>query len=347
MKYQIMYDKGTRLRVRSGKDAFTKEEGYGLAASLREHCFIKEVSTSHRNGSILIVYDDVKNKGRILSILNNIRRSDLVKGEPTSKEELRELTNRFLLKLTKMITKRIIFRLFMPIPFKRILTLCRASRYILKGLDSLTDFRMDVALLDGAAILGSLYKKNFAPASSMMFLLSISDLLEEYTMQKTKSTLKDSLALNIDTVWLVCEDEDGNQTEISHPASEIKKGDCIKIHMGDVIPVDGKVVEGEGMVNESSMTGEPLAVFKTLGKTVHAGTVVEEGNLIIEVYSVNKETRLNKIIDLIENSEELKADAQSKAEQLADSIVPYSFLTTAITYLLTRNSTKALFFMCN
>lgn len=342
MKYQIMYDKGTRLRVRSGKDAFTKEEGYGLAASLREHCFIKEVSTSHRNGSILIVYDDIKNKDRILSILNNICRSDLVKGEPTSKEELRELTNRFLLKLTKMITKRIIFRLFVPIPFKRILTLCRASRYILKGLDSLTDFRMDVALLDGAAILGSLYKKNFAPASSMMFLLSISDLLEEYTMQKTKSTLKDSLALNIDTVWLVCEDDDGNQTEISHPASEIKKGDRIKIHMGDVIPVDGKVVEGEGMVNESSMTGEPLAVFKTLGKTVHAGTVVEEGNLIIEVYSVNKETRLNKIIDLIENSEELKADAQSKAEQLADSIVPYSFLTTAITYLLTRNSTKAL-----
>ena len=98
MKYQIMYDKGARLRVRSGKDAFTKEEGYGLAASLREHCFIKEVSTSHRNGSILIVYDDVKNKDRVLSILNNIRRSDLVKGEPTSKEELRELTNRFLLK---------------------------------------------------------------------------------------------------------------------------------------------------------------------------------------------------------------------------------------------------------
>lgn len=342
MKYEVVYDKGTRIRVRAGKDAFTREEGYGLSASLLEHCFIKEVKTAYRNGSILIIYDDIKNKHRIFSILDNITRSDLVEGKPTTKEELSELTNRFFLKLAKMIAKRIIFKLFLPIPFKRILTLYRSSKYILRGLDSLTDFRMDVALLDGAAILGSLWKKDFAPASSMMFLLSISDLLEEYTVQKTKSTLKDSLSLNIDTVWLICEDEDGNKTEVATPASEIKKGDQIKIHMGDIIPVDGKVVQGEGMVNESSMTGEPLAAFKTIGKTVHAGTVVEEGNLIIEVYSINKETRLNKIIDLIENSENLKAEAQSKAEQLADSIVPYSFLTTFITYLLTRNSTKAL-----
>jgi P-type E1-E2 ATPase len=112
--------------------------------------------------------------------------------------------------------------------------------------------------------------------------------------------------------------------------------------MGDVIPVDGKVVEGEAMVNEASMTGEPLAVHKRMGKTVHAGTVIEEGNLIIEVYSMNKETRLNKIIDLIENSEDLKAETQSKAEKLADSIVPYSFIATALTYLITRNPTKAL-----
>ena len=123
---------------------------------------------------------------------------------------------------------------------------------------------------------------------------------------------------------------------------DIAKGDKIKIHMGDVIPVDGKVVDGEAMVNEASMTGEPLAVHKTNGKTVHAGTVIEEGNIVVEVYSMNKETRLNKIIDLIENSEELKAETQSKAERLADSIVPYSFLATALTYLITRNASKAL-----
>lgn len=338
MKYQIMYDKGTRLRVRSGQHAFTKKEGYGLSSMLLENEFIKEVTTSHRNGSILIYYDHVKNKSKVLKILDNITRKDLVEGQPSVKEELKELTNKFLLKLSKMIVKRVLYKLILPMPIKKILTLYRSFGFLLKGLNSLTSFRADVALLDGAAVAGSLYKKDFEPASSMIFLLSISDLLEEYTVQKTKSTLKESLTLNIDTVWLVTEDN----SEISYPISEIKKGDKIKVHMGDVIPIDGKVIEGDGMVNESSMTGEPLAVHKSPGKTVHAGTVIEEGNLIIEVYSFNKETRLNKIIDLIENSEELKADAQSKAEELADSIVPYSLLTTLLTYLITRDSTKAL-----
>ena len=168
--------------------------------------------------------------------------------------------------------------------------------------------------------------------------MSISDALEDYTLQKAKSTLKDSLALNIDNVWVVGDDGEEKQC----PAVDIDKGDKIKVHMGDVIPVDGKVIDGEGMVNEASMTGEPLAVHKMEGKTVHAGTVLEEGNLIIEVYSMNKETRLNKIIDLIENSEDLKAETQSKAEKLADSIVPYSFIATALTYLITRNPTRAL-----
>ncbi len=338
MKYQVMYDKGTRLRVRSGQWAFTQKEGYGLASLLLENDFIHEVYTSHRNGSILIYYDDVSNKNKIFKILDSITLDDLFEAEPTQLQVSKEITDDFLLKLTKMIGYRLFGRIFFPIRLKNILTILRASKYIWEGLDSLTDFRIDVALLDGAAVAGALYMRDFAPASSMMFLLSISDALEDYTVQKAKSTLKDSLALNIDTVWLV--NDDG--TEEAYPALEINKGDKIKIHMGDVIPVDGKVVDGEAMVNEASMTGEPLAVHKRPGKTVHAGTVIEEGNIVVEVYSINKETRLNKIIDLIENSEELKADAQSKAEKLADSIVPYSFLATALTYLFTRNPTKAL-----
>ena len=237
-----------------------------------------------------------------------------------------------------MIFRRGIFKLFLPMPIRNALTIYHAAEYIWHGLDSLTSFNVDVALLDGAAVAGALLHHQYKPASSMMFLLSISDALEDYTIQKAKSTLKDSLALNIDTVWVVGDDGEEKQC----PAVDIEKGDKIKIHMGDVIPVDGKVIEGEAMVNEASMTGEPLAVHKRPGKTVHAGTVIEEGNLIVEVYSMNKETRLNKIIDLIENSEALKADTQSKAENLADSIVPYSFLATALTYLITRNPTKAL-----
>ena len=338
MKYKVMYDKGTRLRVRSGQWAFTKEEGYGLASLLLENDFIHEVYTSHRNGSILIYYDDVENKQKIFNILNSITMDDLVEGEASQLQISREITDDFILKLTKMFTYRLLGRIFLPIRIKNILTIMRATKYIWEGLDSLTSFRIDVALLDGAAVAGALYMRDFAPASSMMFLLSISDALEDYTVQKAKSTLKDSLALNIDTVWVVGEDG----TEEQRPALEVKKGDKIKIHMGDVIPVDGKVVDGDAMVNEASMTGEPLAVHKSSGKTVHAGTVLEEGNIVVEVFSINKETRLNKIIDLIENSEDLKADAQSKAEKLADSIVPYSFLATAITYLITRNPVKAL-----
>ena len=339
MKYEVMYDNGSRLRIRSGQWAFTRKEGYGLASLLSNQSFIHEVHTSHRNGSILIYYDEgIENKQRIFDILDKITLDDLFEAEPTQIQTSNEITGDFYLKLTKMIFRRGIFKLFLPMPIRNALTIYHAAEYIWHGLDSLTRFNIDVALLDGAAVAGALLHHQYAPASSMMFLLSISDALEDYTLQKAKSTLKDSLALNIDTVWVVGDDGEERQC----PAVDIDKGDKIKIHMGDVIPVDGKVIEGEAMVNEASMTGEPLAVHKRPGKTVHAGTVIEEGNIIVEVYSMNKETRLNKIIDLIENSEELKADTQSKAEKLADSIVPYSFLATALTYLITRNPTKAL-----
>lgn len=333
-----MYDKGTRLRVRSGQWAFTKEEGYGLASLLLENDFINEVYTSHRNGSILIYYVGVENKSKIFDILDSITLNDLFEAEPTQLQISKEITDDFILKLAKMFGRRLFGRIFYPPPLKILFTLLHASKFLWEGLDSLTSFRIDVALLDGAAVAGALWQRDFGPATSMMFLLAISDALEEYTVQKAKSTLRDSLALNIDTVWLVGEDG----VEEPCPAIEVKKGDKVKIHMGDIIPVDGKVVDGEGMVNEASMTGEPLAVHKRPGKTVHAGTVIEEGNIIVEVHSINKETRLNKIIDLIENSEDLKANAQSKAENLADSIVPYSFLATALTYLFTGNAKRAL-----
>ena len=339
MKYKVMYDNGPRLRVRSGQWAFNEREGYGLASLLLDQGFINEVYTSHRNGSILIYYDEgIENKRKIFDILDGITLDDLFEAEPVQTQTSKEISENFYMKISKMILNRIGYRLFLPMPIRNALTVYHAMKYVWHGLDSLTRFNVDVALLDGAAVAGALLHKQYKPASSMMFLLSISDALEDYTIQKAKSTLKDSLALNIDTVWVVGEDGEEKQC----PAVDIDKGDKIKVHMGDVIPVDGKVIEGEGMVNEASMTGEPLAVHKMPGKTVHAGTVIEEGNLIVEVYSMNKETRLNKIIDLIENSEELKADTQSKAEKLADSIVPYSFIATALTYLITRNPTKAL-----
>ncbi|MCI6775033.1 heavy metal translocating P-type ATPase [Methanobrevibacter boviskoreani] len=338
MKYQIVYDNQTRLRVRSGKNAFTEYEGYGLSELLLENDFIKDVRTSHRNGSILINYYNIEDKDKILRILDNIGMEDLFEGKPSPKNESNEITNKFYLKIIKKLIKRYLIRPFLPLDIINAITLIKAVKYIAKGLDSLTSFRIDVDLLDGSAVTGSLLKKDFEPASSMMFLLSISDLLEEYTVQKSKSTFKESLSLNIDTVWLVRDDG----TEITYPLADIKKGDKVKIHMGDMIPVDGKIVDGEGMINESSMTGEPLAVHKDIGKTVNAGTVLEEGNIVIEVYSVDQDTRLNNIVELIENSENLKAETESKAVELANSLVPYSFVLTFLTYLFTRDTTKAL-----
>lgn len=280
MKYRIAYDKNTRLRVISGKNAFTKTEGYGLSSLLLKNSFINQVTTSHRNGSILIYYNTPQDRTKVLDILNHITLNDLFDEKPTSKQQLKELTNQFLLKLSKKLLKRATMIIFLPTPVKNIITIYKSLKFLIKGLDSLTSFNIDVDLLDGVAVAGSLYKKDFAPASSMMFLLSISDLLEEYTVQKTKSTLKESLSLNIDTVWLVTENGD----EISCNIEDIEKGDKIKIYTGNVIPVDGKVISGEAMVNESFMTGEPLAVYKNSEKTVHAGTTIEEGNLIIQVY---------------------------------------------------------------
>ena len=342
MIYDIVYDKGTRLRVRAGKYAFTKEETYGLSETLLEYEFIDEVHISHRNGSILIFYNDLSKKSEILGILDKISQEDLYETSPSGKISLTEISNDFIVKLAERFVRRYLFKIILPIPLRRVRMLYHAAHYLWNGLDSLTSFRPDVALLDGTAIAASLLTKNYKSVGSMMFLLSISDMLEDYTMQKTKSTLKQSLALNIDSVWLVEEDDEGNEIERQFPLTEVKKGDKIRIRTGAIIPVDGVIADGDAMINEASMTGESMAVHKSKGKAVHAGTVVEEGSVLIEVRSVNDETRLNKIIDMIEDSEELKAGIQSKAERLADSIVPYSLLGTALTYLLTRNTTKAL-----
>lgn len=342
MIFTIEYDKGTRLRVRCGKDAFTKEESYGLAETLIDYDFIDEVKVSHRNGSILVLYNNPKKRIEILRIISKISQDDLYETKASDKAALEDLNDKFAIKIAKHILKRYLFKIILPIPLRKLRMLYHASSYIWRGLDSLTSFRADVALLDGTAITASLLTKNYKSVGSMMFLLSISEMLEDYTMQKTKSTLKSSLALNIDSVWKVEIDDEGNEIESQFPLSKLEKGDKIRIRTGAIIPVDGVIADGDAMINEASMTGESLAVHKDNGKAVHAGTVVEEGSIVIEVRSVNDETRLNKIIDMIEDSEELKAGIQSKAEKLADSIVPYSLAATALTYLITRNVTKAL-----
>lgn len=236
--------------------------------------------------------------------------------------------------------KRIIFGKIMPMPLRPFFTILRAYPFVKEGLKSLKNRKMDVALLDASAISVSIVTGQFADAASIMALLSLGEELEDYTLKKSRLNLKSSLALNVDQVLV----KDGDKKVFKH-LKEVEVGDLIYVSMGTTIPVDGEVVEGFGMVNESSFTGEAKAVEKNEKSSVFAGTVLEEGDLLVKAKKKYDDSRLNHIIKLIEDSEKNKSLAQIKAESMADSLVKYSFIGAGLTYLLTRNFIKAKSFL--
>ena len=236
--------------------------------------------------------------------------------------------------------KRIIFGKIMPMPLRPFFTILRAYPFVKEGLKSLKNRKMDVALLDASAISVSIVTGQFADAASIMALLSLGEELEDYTLKKSRLNLKSSLALNVDQVLV----KDGDKKVFKH-LKEVEIGDLIYVSMGTTIPVDGEVVEGFGMVNESSFTGEAKAVEKNEKSSVFAGTVLEEGDLLVRAKKKYDDSRLNHIIKLIEDSEKNKSLAQIKAESMADSLVKYSFIGAGLTYLLTHNFIKAKSFL--
>lgn len=236
--------------------------------------------------------------------------------------------------------KRIIFGKIMPMPLRPFFTILRAYPFVKEGLKSIKNRKMDVALLDASAISVSIVTGQFADAASIMALLSLGEELEDYTLKKSRLNLKSSLALNVDQVLV----KYGDKKVFKH-LKEVEVGDLIYVSMGTTIPVDGEVVEGFGMVNESSFTGEAKAVEKNEKSSVFAGTVLEEGDLLVKSKKKYDDSRLNHIIKLIEDSEKNKSLAQIKAESMADSLVKYSFIGAGLTYLLTRNFIKAKSFL--
>ncbi|RAP50619.1 MAG: cation transporter, partial [Methanosphaera sp. rholeuAM74] len=337
MKFKIVYDNNTNiLRVRAGKQAFTKEQGYGLSEYLSQKKNIKTVKVSSVNGSIYIEYSGKKMD--VLRTLANIKRSDLYEAEPTTEEISRETNRVYINKIIKKIATRYLAMLFLPQPLNVAKIVYESIPYLAKGADSLAHLRIDVDLLDATSLFVTLSQNMYGPAGSIVFLLGLSEILEEYTIEKTKHSLENSLMLNINKVWI--ETESGEEVQI--PFTDLKKNDRVVVRTGTIIPVDGVIVKGEAAINEATMTGESLAVHKSVGKSVFAGTIVEDGNIVVNVDAINEDTRINQIIDLIESSEEIKAGVQSKAEKLADSIVPWNFAVTGLTYLLTRNTTKAI-----
>lgn len=249
----------------------------------------------------------------------------------------RELNNYYKEKLINRVVLRVGNKLFVPLPIRAGITIVRSFKYIWEGIRTLAKGKIEVPVLDATAIGVSILRNDTATAGSIMFLLGIGEILEEWTHKKSVDDLARSMSLNIGKVWLV---KDGQ--EILVPSDEIEAGDNVRIRVGNVIPFDGEVVSGEAMVNQASMTGESMPVRKGESAIVYAGTVIEEGEITISVRSTNGGSKYENIVHMIEESEKLKSSVESKASHLADQLVPYSLAGTALTYLFTRNVTKAL-----
>lgn len=335
MKYEIKYDKPGRLRVRSGPYAFSEQQGYAIAMMLRQNTWVETVEANHKNGSLLIGY---RNGGReaVLELVKKLSVKSLPDVEPDEEDAAYQMTNDFVTGLM-MSTGGFIGRKLIPMGLRKYWILLGAVGYVTKGLKALWQGKINVDVLDAASISAALYQKSYGTAGSVMFLLDVSSRLEEYTEKRTHNALARSLTIQADRVWLVTETGD-----VQIPVADLKVHDAIRIRQGNMIPVDGIVQSGEASVNEASITGEPMAAEKRHGAPVYAGTVVEEGSVVVTVTALSNESRIAQIMDLIDHSELLKADVQSKAEHLADALVPYSFLGSLAVLAFTGNINKAL-----
>lgn len=334
MKYSIVSDLPGRLRVRCGKYAFSEGQSAAVSQQLSQLSWVESAAASYLNGSILVYYQ----KGfrqELLRALAKLRPRAL---PPVPKADTAlALDMSFKRRLYQMLLQRAVHKLFVPPFLRNLISLWRGFGFIRQGLASLRRGRMGVEVLDGAAIGVSLLQGNFNTASSIMFLLGLSELLEDYTRQRTRNALTQSLVIRVDTVWI---ERGGVQCSI--PLSALETADQVVVRTGSMIPVDGTVVRGDAWVNQTSMTGEPLPVHKAAGDSVFAGTVVEEGDILVLVRALPGDSRISKVVELIERSEELKAGIHAKAERIADKIVPFSFLLTVGVFAVTGNWRKAL-----
>ena len=294
-----------------------------------------EVKVYERTADAVICYKGEREE--ILTVLKQFSYEKAEVPETVLSSSGRQLNEEYK---ERLITKTVLHygsKLFLPMPVRAVITSVKSVKYIWKGIRCLAHGRLEVPVLDATAISVSVFRKDFATAGSVMFLLGIGEIIEEWTHKKSVGDLARSMSLNVKKVWLKREDQ-----EILVKSSEVQPGDEIIVHMGNVIPFDGEVSDGEGMVNQASLTGEAMPVRRVSGQSVYAGTVLEEGELQIRVKAVTGSTRYEKIVSMIEDSEKLKSSVEGKAEHLADRLVPYTLLGTGAAWLLTRNVTRTL-----
>lgn len=336
MKFTIKHESRGRMRVHMEQYRMTYEQADTLLYVIHNHRNVTFVKVYDRTADAVIEY--VGDREQIIELLRHFHYESANVPQTVIKTSGRELNNSYQEKLIGSVVWHYSKKLMLPLPIRIALTIGRSVKYIGIGLKCLLQRKIEVPVLDATAITVSLITKDFSTASSIMFLLGIGELLEEWTHKKSVDDLARSMSLNVSKVWLRTPE---NQ-EILVESSKIEKGDKVVVHMGNVIPFDGEVLDGDAMVNQASLTGESVPVQRTVGNTVFAGTVVEEGEITIRVKEVEGNNRFDQIVTMIEESEKLKSELEGKAEHYADKLVPWTLGATGLTYLLTRNVTKAM-----
>lgn len=335
MKFQILHEIKGRMRIHIAQKSMTDREADTLQYYLENCGAVRSAKVYERTQDAVICFCGDREK--VIGILRAFSYKNVQVPDSVLELSGRKTNREFQDKLAGKVVMRLGKKLLLPYPVRCAVTVVKSMKYIWKGLCCVMAGKIEVALLDGVAIGVSVIRGDMNTAGSVMFLLEIGEILEEWTHKKSVDDLARSMSLNISKVWLLA-----GEQEILVDVNRVAVGDLIVVHMGNVIPFDGVVVEGSGMVNQSSLTGESLPVEKKENGYVYAGTVLEDGELTIQVKEMTGATKYEKIVTMIEETEKLKSAVESKAEHLADRLVPYTLLGTGLVYLLTGNTTKAL-----
>ena len=335
MKFYIKHESRGRIRIHLAQKRMSSVQAETLLYYLQNQNQVSFAKVYDRTGDAVICYEG--ERAAVIRMIQLFHYEEVELPTGLLESSGRALNNEYQEKLISKVIYHFGRKWLLPAPIRAIYTTVVSVKYIWKGIQTLAQGKIEVPVLDATAIGVSMLRGDYGTAGSVMFLLGVGELLEEWTHKKSVGDLARSMSLNVGKVWLK---KDGQ--EILVPSEKIVAGDEIVVHMGNMIPFDGEVSNGEGMVNQASLTGESVPVRRTLGSVVYAGTVLEEGELTILVKQTGGSSRYEKITAMIEESEKLKSGLESKAEHLADRLVPYSLGGTALTYLLTRNATKAL-----
>ena len=335
MKCKIIHESGGRMRVHLNCVRMSLRQADVLEFYLKNVSGVTAVAVYDRTQDAVIRYG-----GSRAAVVQALARFSFDRAEAMDlvpEHTSRALNREFEDKLAMTVCCRVISKLFLPVPVTSAIALVRSVKYIKEGLRALLRGKLTVAVLDATAVTTSIIRGDFGTAGSVMFMLRLGEILEEWTHKKSVADLAGAMSLQVENVWLQTGD-----TEVLVPIGQVKVGDRIVVRTGNLIPLDGKVVSGEAMVNQSSMTGESLPIPKSVGSLVYAGTVAEEGECVIQVDKETGGGRYDRIVRMIEDSEKLKSTVEAQASHLADKLVPYTLGGTALTYLLTRNVTKML-----